>query len=219
MTAHMTPLGAPATESEPSPPLERGQELAVLGAAMAGAGRAGGALVVVEGPGGIGKSALLDAAARAGEDEGLWVLRARASELEQSFAFGVALQLFEPALRWLSEDERTRLMRGAAALASPLLVPGSDAAFPAAGTDFSVIHGLYWLAANLAEHRPLAILVDDAQWADEASLRLCAYLAERIDELPVALVVAARAGEPSAPAPLLAGLAGHRTRSGCGRPR
>ena len=41
---------------------------------------------------------------------------------------------------------------------------------------FARFHGLHWLCARLAEERPLALLVDDAHWADEHSLRFLAYL-------------------------------------------
>ena len=58
------------------------------------------------------------------------------------------------------------------------------------------LHGLYWLTANLAAEQPLLILVDDAHWADPPSLRWLAYLAQRLDGLPAALIVAARPGEP-----------------------
>ena len=62
---------------------------------------------------------------------------------------------------------------------------------------FAVLHGLYRLTANLARRRPLALLVDDAHWADGASLRFLAYLGNRLSQVPVLLVVAARPlGEP-----------------------
>jgi hypothetical protein len=62
---------------------------------------------------------------------------------------------------------------------------------------FAVLHGLYRLTANLARERPLALVVDDAHWADGASLRFLAYLGNRLSELPVLLVLAARPlGEP-----------------------
>jgi DNA-binding CsgD family transcriptional regulator len=43
--------------------------------------------------------------------------------------------------------------------------------------------------------RGLLVEVDDVQWADRPSLSYLAHLAARIDELPVALVIAARTGE------------------------
>ena len=50
------------------------------------------------------------------------------------------------------------------------------------------------------ERAPLVMLVDDAQWADGPSLRFLAYLAERLADLPIALVVSMRPGEPGADA-------------------
>ena len=45
---------------------------------------------------------------------------------------------------------------------------------------------------NLADRGPLLLLVDDCQWADRESLRFLAFLAQRIEGLPVALVLAGR---------------------------
>ena len=61
------------------------------------------------------------------------------------------------------------------------------------------MHGLYWLAANLAAERPLVIAVDDAHWADGPSLRWLAHLAARVDGLPVALLLAVRDGPDEPP--------------------
>jgi DNA-binding CsgD family transcriptional regulator len=187
------------------PPLERAAEVAAITAALASAAEGAGGLVVIEGPAGIGKSSLLGEAATEAGVAGLRVLRARAVELERRFPFAAALQLFEPVVRDAGDDA---LLEGAAGLARPLLTPAAGRGLPGTPDEFSVVHGLYWLAANLADRQPLAILVDDAHWADEPSLRLCAYLAQRIDELPIALVVALRPSEPGAPEDLLARLRG-----------
>ena len=191
----------------PSAPLERAAELAVLEEVVAHAVDGTGGLVVVEGPAGIGKSRLL--CEMVASAEFLWArtLRARGMELERSFAFGAALQLFEPPVALLTPDERALLLRGAAALAAPLLAPDKAAQLPGPAHEFSVIHGLYWLAANLAEQRPLLVVVDDAHWLDEPSLQVCAYLARRITELPIALVVAMRPGEPGKTGELLRAIA------------
>ena len=74
---------------------------------------------------------------------------------------------------------------------------------PDAGDAFVVLHGLYWLTANVAARHPVALIVDDAHWADVASLRFLAFLAPRIEELPVALILAARPDEPGAATELL----------------
>src|ERR1700741_410104 len=100
--------------------LEREPELRQMQDAIRHAGTGGGGLVVIGGPAGIGKTALLRAAASMAENAGVRVLRARATDLEQEFSFGVVRQLFEAPLARASAGEREALLRGAAALAGPL---------------------------------------------------------------------------------------------------
>jgi hypothetical protein len=63
---------------------------------------------------------------------------------------------------------------------------------------FAIVHALSWLAANAADGSPLALVVDDAQWADEASLRWLTYLAPRAQQLSLALLIAVRRPDPAA---------------------
>ena len=131
-------------------------------------------------------------------------MRARGSELESGFAFGVVRQLFERRLAGAGRGEREALLAGPAAAARPLLT-GELAAQPAGDSSFAVLHGLYWLVVNLAASLPLLIAVDDAQWADEPSLRWLAYLASRLEGLAAGMLVALRQGDPVVMgAPLLA---------------
>jgi len=58
-----------------------------------------------------------------------------------------------------------------------------------------VLHGLYWLTAGLAAAGPIVITVDDVQWCDVGSLRFLAFLAHRLEELSIVLVVTLRTGE------------------------
>jgi hypothetical protein len=116
----------------------------------------------------------------------------------------VVRQLFERRLAAASEDERRALLAGPASAAVSVVL-GKPAEGAAADTSFAVVHGLYWLAANLAAVRPLLILVDDAHWADLASLRCLAYLAPRVEGLPLCLLVALRPSRPEKePLPLAA---------------
>ncbi|MET9632588.1 LuxR C-terminal-related transcriptional regulator [Lentzea sp. NPDC006480] len=50
---------------------------------------------------------------------------------------------------------------------------------------------------------PALITVDDLQWADEESLRALASLAERLDRLPVVMVVCVRDGDVGSDSPLV----------------
>ena len=189
--------------------LERSAELARIESALAEARRGRGRFLVIEGPAGMGKTALLAAGRTAAAEGGMRVLRSRGSELERNFAFGVVRQLFEPPLVEASELERAELLQGAAGVAAGLLgLPGAPPADapPSSGIDpsFAILHGVYWLCANLAAGGPLCLVVDDAQWADAASLRYLAFLLTRLEELEVALVVATRPREAAAGAELLA---------------
>ena len=192
----------------PEPLLERSEELARIESALADARTGRGRFVVVEGPAGIGKTALLAAARTAAAEDGMRVLRSRATEMETNFAFGVVRQLFERPLVEASELERADLLQGAAGVAAGMIgLPGAPAADapPSAGVDpsFAILHGLYWLCANLAGAGPLCLIVDDAHWADAASLRYLAFLLTRLEELDIALVVATRPPEARTDAELL----------------
>jgi DNA-binding CsgD family transcriptional regulator len=176
-----------------APLVERERELETVERLLAGAGTGSGGAVVFEGPAGIGKSSLLAAARTAAADE-LRVLSARGGELERELPFGIVRQLLEPAVVACDAKEREALLAGAAALARPVLF----AADPEAGGEpsFSALHGLYWLTINLADAQPLLVAVDDAHWADVASLRWLVYLARRLAGVPLALVLATRPAEP-----------------------
>ena len=207
----MTKLAPAAVDStEPELLLEREEELRALDALLAEARSGGGHLLLIEGHAGIGKTALLEAAVARARPAGLTVLRARASELEAGFAFGVALQLFEPLLAGADDETHDRLLAGSAALAGPLLKrPTSWRGDEGDDRSYSVIHGLFWLLSNLAESGPVLIAIDDAHWADRASLRLLLYLLQRLDETSVAIVMAWRLGEPGAADDLLGQIAAH----------
>jgi DNA-binding CsgD family transcriptional regulator len=62
---------------------------------------------------------------------------------------------------------------------------------------FAVLHGLYWLAANLALRRPTVIAIDDLHWADSPSLRWVSHLQRRLEGLPLLVIVATRPPEQS----------------------
>jgi DNA-binding CsgD family transcriptional regulator len=50
---------------------------------------------------------------------------------------------------------------------------------------------------NLADRGPLLVLVDDCQWVDGESLRFLSYTAQRIEGIPVAMVLAGRPPDPA----------------------
>ena len=91
---------------------------------------------------------------------------------ETNFPFGVMFQLFESELR-RPEDLETFAPRLHDAI-------GSEASL-------SVIPRIYRVCAEFAETSPLALSIDDADLADEQSLRFLLYLIERLSDLPIAI--------------------------------
>lgn len=175
-----------------SPPwlVQRADELEQIKGVFQAALSGTGATLVIEGPAGIGKTSLLAHARGLASETGVRVLHARASQLEREFAMGVVRQWFEPILRG---PDREALLAGAAGLAEASLAGAPDML----GLDPSgVFHGLYWLAANLCERGPLLLMLDDAQWADDASLRVVAFLVGRVSSLPLAVIIGTRPDMP-----------------------
>jgi DNA-binding CsgD family transcriptional regulator len=169
--------------------LERDKELETIGQLLDATEAGSGGVIVIEGEAGAGKTSLLRVAADIAARREMLVLRARGGEYERDFPYGVVRQLFEPVLR--DRARRAELLSGSAALAGPVFEPGAEAAEGGA-----IEHGLYWLAADLAAMAPLLLIVDDAQWADLASLRALSYIGRRLDGSAAAMAMGVRSGEP-----------------------
>jgi DNA-binding CsgD family transcriptional regulator/tetratricopeptide (TPR) repeat protein len=185
--------------------LERDSELELAEGFLDGVRGGAGRILLLEGPAGIGKSALLAQLGDRAATRGIDVLNARASQLDRGFPFGVVRQLLERRVRAAAPREQGTLLTGAAGDAAPALGISGEAAEGDAG--MRSLHGLYWLAANLAGRGPLVLSVDDAHWADRSSLRWLLYTAPRLAGLPLGIVMTTRPTEPDAEQDLLDGLA------------
>jgi DNA-binding CsgD family transcriptional regulator len=176
---------------------ERDAELQAITDLVQGAKRGAGAVVVVEAPAGLGKSALLDHAAAKASAAGLLVLRARGHQLEHAFGWGIARSLFEGLLHGGAFGP-SGMLDGPAAPARVIFLDseGAPGGLPSDDAAFGILHALYWLVVRLGERRPLVLVVDDAHWADVPSLRFLAHLQPRIAGLPVGVVIGARPTSP-----------------------
>ena len=179
--------------------VERDAEVARLTALLPQLRAGRGHVVVIEGAAGLGKTRLLTTLRdRADAADGIRAVTARAGRLERDFPFGVVRQLLEPLLAG-----RGSRFEGAAAAAAPVFGAGGNAD-AGADSSFAVLHGLHWIALDLAAERPLLLAVDDLQWCDRPSLRFLAYLARRVDHAPLMLVTTLRSDEPATDALLQA---------------
>ena len=169
--------------------LERDRELEVLDRLVQDALAGDAVVALLEGPAGIGKSSLLAKAREKAAAAGFRVVAATGSHLERESPYGVVRQLFESLL--LDPDCRKRWLSGSAEPAARVFAPADEDETTSRGS-FGILHGLFWLTANVAADRPLCLSVDDLQWCDRASLRFIAYLGRRLEGLGVLVATAAR---------------------------
>jgi predicted ATPase len=183
-------------DSPPTTPdaglLERESELLALDRALSEAVDGRGSVVAIEGPPGIGKSSLVTRCWELAREREMYTIAVRATELERSYSYGIVRQSADSVALDKSPEERSALFTGAARLALPILDPGNAEDSDSPELMYQRLHGLYWLTANLARERPLVITIDDAQWADEASMAAERFLSLRIADLPMVLLLAVR---------------------------
>jgi tetratricopeptide (TPR) repeat protein len=185
------------TAAASAPLWERDEEVAAIGRAVdtLRADRASaGTLLLYRGEAGLGKTALLHEARRIAEERGCTVWSARGGEALKSVPFHVVRQLLQPALVSMLPEEAREYLGDWYDIAGPALgiaEPTERQADPQ-----GVCDGLVAAVRRLARREyPLVLLIDDAHWADQETLRWLAAFAERIDDLPVLVLVARRPGE------------------------
>jgi DNA-binding CsgD family transcriptional regulator len=166
--------------------LGRNRECTELERLLARASRGRSGVLVLRGEPGIGKSALLDEAAR--RADGFVLLHARGVESESEIAFSGLSELLRPVLHLLPQIPRPQ----AAVLASALTVGP-----PVRGDRLAACAGTVSLLSAAADQAALLVAVDDAQWLDLASLDAVLFAARRLEAERVVLLIAVREGEPS----------------------
>jgi DNA-binding CsgD family transcriptional regulator len=155
-----------------------------------------GVASVLCGEPGIGKTSTLARYETAAERCGVAVASARCKRSEQRHPFGVVRQLFEPVLSALSFGQLQRVLSpatlgirhvvgvdGDQGIAHDTKAEALDA--KRAPLDFA----LYRLTLDLARSMPLTLVVDDAHFADTASLSFLEHLVRRLAGVPAQVVL------------------------------
>ena len=157
----------------------RGQELAILRAGVEALGRGEGAVVWVEGEPGIGKSSLVAEALAAGSAPGWDIGWGVAGKLTERLPLRVMLDCLQ--VRPGSPDPRR-------AHAADLLRSLRQGLFADGDASVTGIELLVTLVDELCAAAPTVIVLDDLQWADDASLIVWHQLAASIDQLRLLLI-------------------------------
>jgi DNA-binding CsgD family transcriptional regulator len=165
--------------------LDRTSERELLDRILANVREGQSAVLVIRGEAGIGKTALLQYAAR--EGSGFQVIQVTSVEAEMELPFAGIHQLCAPLLDRL--DTLPQPQQDALNVALGLVagdVPNR----------FLVGLAVLGLLSAAAEEQPLLCLVEDSQWLDDASGLILGFIARRLLAESVAMVVAVR--EPTA---------------------
>ncbi|MFD0567403.1 ATP-binding protein [Kitasatospora saccharophila] len=178
------PTGPATTPADPTePPLvDRTHLLAEIRAALTATGG-----VLLHGPAGIGKTALLDALAQEAGPAGGTVLRSSPTAAEADLPHLALIDLLGEALPGLAEELPDHLRQ---ALECALL---HRAPQPGTPTDpLAVRVAVLEALRRLAQRGPVLVLLDDTQWLDEASRQVIAFTARRLTDRRVRFAVTER---------------------------
>ena len=140
-------------------------------------------VIVLRGEAGIGKSALLGYVSE--RAHGTRLVRAAGVESEMELAYNGLHQLCAPMfdhLERLPQPQRTAL---------ETVFGRSEGPAP---DRFLVGLATLTLFADAAEHQPLVCIVEDAQWLDQVSAQILAFVARRVLAERLTIVCAARTG-------------------------
>src|SRR6516225_8027236 len=180
------------------PLLGRDAEIGLLAALLDGIGDGGGALVLLGEPG-IGKSRLLAVAAEFARERGLVVLSTTGVQSEAHLAFAGLHQMLRP-LRF----QVANLPVAQRAVLDAAFGLGQEPAPERVRIAMAVLD----LLGEVAAEAPLLILAEDAQWLDQPTMEVLAFVARRLQSDPIVLLAAVRESYPSLLAE--AGLPQHR---------
>ncbi|MGW4799564.1 ATP-binding protein [Nonomuraea sp. NPDC004297] len=155
-------------------------------------GRDQAVFVLMSGDPGIGKTRMLGAFAELARERGIPVLSGRATEFERSAPFGILLDCLADGDRYVN------LARTLDRLRALLSAEAGSASGPDAGLAGLGRHRTHRAVRNLVgqvvEHTPVLILLDDVQWADDASNELIDYHIRHPPDGGMIVVLAYRTG-------------------------
>ena len=175
---------------------EYGQCLGLIAGLTTGSGR----VVLVQGEAGIGKSRLIREVLAGSQQQVVTTLTTTCYEIERSIAYQPVIDLATQACL-ATPESRLRMIAPILLAEVAALVPAMSSRLPdlpPLSADFPearqarMFHALVELFDAVAKNRELIVVIDNIQWADDASLRFVHFLARQIASRPVFLACAYR---------------------------
>jgi len=175
----------------------REAERAQIGAAVEEALAGSGALVMLAGGAGVGKTRLAIESAREASKKGALVLLGRCVETEEPHPYLPFVEMLEMALGQAPSKEGFRRALGENAAELAQLAPRLRQAFgdipqplelPPQQARRYLFDSICEFLARSARIRPIFLVLDDLHWADESTLSLLVHLSLRISGMPVVIV-------------------------------
>jgi DNA-binding CsgD family transcriptional regulator len=176
----------------------RESELGVLEAALAGNAAGNGRVLLVAGDAGIGKTALLRAFVARARSARVAVLVGECSETGAARPFGPFVEILRSALATFPAGVVEKSLQSHARDLLRLVPErtGGRIEMPSGVTERFQIHESFAMFfTDLARSKPLVLAVDDVHFADPATFELLPYLARRLRDDPVLIVLTHRGDE------------------------
>jgi DNA-binding SARP family transcriptional activator/lipopolysaccharide biosynthesis regulator YciM len=185
----------PPLPPDEAPMIGREPELTRLGTALDETFAGQGQLIAVLGEAGIGKSRLVSQFGVEAAKRGALVLVGHAYSTEQALAYGPWIDALRTGSILDRDDvlaDMATVWRGELARLFPELATDEEKRAPTPADPRRLIEAVVHLLERLANAQPLVLVLEDAHWADEMTVRLTSVLSRRIATWAMLIVVTAR---------------------------
>jgi DNA-binding SARP family transcriptional activator len=206
----------PPTMPKEAPLVGRETQLRRLVTAASYARLGHGSVVLISGEAGIGKTRLAEAVVAEADGDDRLVAWGRAYEREGAPLGWLWIQVAQELTRRADAEHLREALKGRARLLAPFgtLLPPDEVGLAEGAEDlpalscnpptarFALFEAMTDFLVDLAEARPLIVVLEDLQWADPFSLRLLEHVATRLSSSHVLVVLTCRSPENQVEVPL-----------------
>jgi DNA-binding winged helix-turn-helix (wHTH) protein/predicted ATPase len=198
-----------------TPLVGRELEIALLRDHLGRVSQGTGGVVLIDGNAGIGKTRLVSELAAEAARTGVLALTGNCYDRADSMPFVPFVEMLDEVLRRTPNPRTLRAMLGRDAPELSRLLPQLHRLFPDVPAQMELtppqsqrmlFRAVGDLFACMASERPILLLLEDLQWADQGSLDLTSYLAREVQNNPILILGTYRGDEAESEGPVLQAL-------------